>query len=376
MSFEQTSDQRKAVTRSRIYRKIYDSQGASTRQSLAKALGLSLPTIYQHLSSLIEDGLVTYSGQQESTGGRRPSALTVVPDARIAVGISITNSRVRLVATDLCLRELAYRSIHTSLRPDAPEFRAFLAQQLEAFLDVQQLDRSKLLGVGLSVPGVLSPDGAGILLAPTLGLRNTSLAELMNRLPYRTHVANDGSCGGFAEWLLRRGRSAMAYLSLEDGVGGALMTGDAVYTGDNRRSAEFGHMCVAPAGLPCKCGKRGCLEAYCSAARIREELGLTLEEFFAGLEHGNTRCRELWEDLLEHLALGVNNIRMALDCDVVLGGFLSENLTPYFPQLKARAAALNTFEGSAEYLHLSILRRHTAPLGAAFYFIQDFLDTI
>lgn len=101
-------------------------------------------------------------------------------------------------------------------------------------------------------------------------------------------------------------------------------------------------MCVEPGGLPCKCGKRGCLEAYCSPSRVSDDLGISLKEFFDGLERHVPEYETLWYDLLRHLAIGVNNIRMALDCDVVLGGFLTEFLPPYMPLLKEYVAAGNT----------------------------------
>ena len=133
-------------------------------------------------------------------------------------------------------------------------------------------------------------------------------------------------------------------------------------------------MCVEPAGLPCACGRRGCLEAYCSAQRFQRTLGVSLEAFFEGLSRHVPEYEMLWYDMLRHLSIGVNNIRMALDCDVVLGGYLSEYLEPYLPQLQAYAAANNTFEANADYLQMSVLRRHTVPLGAALHFIQAFLS--
>ena len=84
----------------------------------------------------------------------------------------------------------------------------------------------------------------------------------------------------------------------------------------------------------------------------------------------------MWHDLLRHLAIGVNNIRMVLDCDVVLGGFLTQYLPPYMPLLKEYVAAGNPFEPSSDYLHLSVMRRHTVPLGVALHFIQEFIETI
>ena len=84
----------------------------------------------------------------------------------------------------------------------------------------------------------------------------------------------------------------------------------------------------------------------------------------------------LWTDVLRHLAIGIGNIRMALDCDVVLGGFLTEYMPPYLPLLREYVAANNPFEPNADYLHLSTLPRHTSCLGVALHFVKKFIDQI
>ncbi len=375
MPTEPAVPERRRQTRRAIYRHIYDAPGVCTKQSLARDLFLSLPTIYQHLSELIEAGLVDYSGEQYATGGRRAAGLTAVAAARFAAGASITENRLRLVAADLRLGELAYRSVPYQLTSHLDDYGDFLNWELERFLDEERLDRTRLLGVGLSVPGVLSSGGDRLILAPTLRLQNVALADLTGEISYPVYIENDATGGGYAEWFLRRGQRNMAYLSLENGVGGAVLTGTGSYAGDNRRSGEFGHMCVEPGGLPCKCGQRGCLEAYCSASRIGAELDVSLEEFFAGLEREPTYMA-LWLDMLRHLAVGIHNIRMVLDCDVVLGGFLSEYLPPYLPLLRQYVQESDPFADSADFVQLSILRGHTVPLGAALHFIQEFLENI
>ncbi len=142
------------------------------------------------------------------------------------------------------------------------------------------------------------------------------------------------------------------------------------------RSGEFGHMCVEPGGLPCKCGRRGCLEAYCSATRLTEVSGVTLREFFLGVECGNSAYRTLLDDYLRHLAIGIHNIRLALDCDVVLGGFMAKFLEPYLPQLRDQLAQLDPFDAAGAYLHLSRYPKHAALIGAALYFVKQFLDQV
>ena len=85
-----SATERRRQTRSNVYHFLYETKEFCTRQSLAQALDLSLPTIYQNLSDLVEAGLVCYTGQSQSTGGRKASGLDIVPDARVAVGESIT----------------------------------------------------------------------------------------------------------------------------------------------------------------------------------------------------------------------------------------------------------------------------------------------
>ncbi len=379
MEFDAGLTDRRRQTRSNIYRYIYDAEGFCSRQSLARELGLSLPTVYQNLSELMSAGLVRDSGEQQSTGGRKASGLSIVPDARIAVGISVTENCLRLAAADLLLNELAYQETDNAPIVSFADMGGLLSRALEEFLDRFVIDRDRLLGVGIALPAVMSPDSRYITAAPTLRLRDTSLEGLTDSIPYPTYVENDATSGGHAEFFVRGSGRNMAYLSLENGVGGAILFSGVPYLGDNRRSGEFGHMCVEPGGLRCTCGAQGCLEAYCSPRRIRSTFGVTLEEFFSCLESRGPRHEEydaLWDNMLRHLAIGVNSIHMALDCDVVLGGFLSEFLAPYLPRLREYAAGINCIVPDAGYLHLSTLRRHTVPLGVALHFVVDFLEHI
>lgn len=374
MSPEAAGRNRRKLTVRSVYQCLYESKVGCTKAELASKLNFSLPTIYQCLTELMGKGLIRYAGELQSTGGRRPQCLQVVADARVAVGISLMEDRIRMVVTDLYLKELHYRNVPHRLQLQSDALALFLAENLEQLLNDSGTDRKKLLGVGIAIPGVITTDRKKLLLAPTLGLRDLNLDSLVQKIPYPVFWENDATCSGKAEMFVRGGQANMAYLSLENGVGGAVLIGGKPYPGEHLRSGEFGHMCVEPAGLPCACGRRGCLEAYCSAQRFQRTLGVSLEAFFAGLRRHVPEYEMLWYDMLRHLSIGVNNIRMALDCDVVLGGYLSEYLEPYLPQLRAYAAASNTFESNADYLQMSVLRRHTVPLGAALHFIQAFLS--
>ena len=368
-----TISERRRQTRNSVYHYLYKATGFCSRQQLSRDLGLSLPTVYQNLTELMDAGLIQNSGEQQHTGGRKAAGLSIVPDARVAVGISITENRLRFVAVDLRMNELGYQRIDIN---SMDELGPKLALELERFLDELSIDRTNLLGVGIALPAIIDQENALLKLAPTLHLQDVSLKNLTKYIPYPTYVENDANSGGYAELFNHSGQNNMAYLSLENGVGGAVLINGTPYYGDNLRSGEFGHMCVEPGGLRCKCGKQGCLESYCSARRISVDLGITLDDFFAGLERHVPEYENLWHDVLRHLAIGISNIRMALDCDVVLGGFLTEFISPYIGILKSYAAALDTFGINADYIHLGTMCKHTVPMGVALHFVDNFLKNI
>ena len=362
--------------RSRIYRFLFESTEFCSKQTLASSIGISMPTLYQNLGDLMDDGLVRYTGEDQYTGGRRAQGLDIIPEARVSLGISVTEQNVRMVAADLRLRELAYQTLPLDMLSHLPYDSAAFTRIIEDFIDEFSIDRKVILGVGISIPGLLTADHRRLLLAPTLGLRDVPLDDLINAIPYPVRIENDGSASGHAECFVRGGRGNMAYLSLENGVGGAVLMNGELCGGDNSRCGEFGHICVELGGLPCSCGKNGCLEAYCSARRIENLFGVSLEEFFRGVEAHRPDYEALLYDMLRHLAIGLNSIRMTLDCDIIIGGFLSEYLQPYLDILRGYVHALDAFSENANYVQLSRVPHHITPLGAALYFIRDFIESV
>ena len=164
--------ERRRRTRSAVYRYLYDSDTPCSKQKIAADLNLSLPTVYQNLTELHAAGLIDYCGAQPSSGGRPAMLITVVPDARISVGLSITERRLRFILTDIKRNELGYKDVHHQMPLTDPEFSRFLAGELELFLDENKIVREKLLGVGVTIAAVVSRDTSTIVFAPTLNLYN------------------------------------------------------------------------------------------------------------------------------------------------------------------------------------------------------------
>lgn len=369
-----TTELRRA-NRNRVFRALYRAPQGVTKQELAYALSMSLPTLTQNLRELTELGLVDSSAVGDSSGGRKPHLLTAAPRARWAVGVEISSRHLRLVAVDLRLEEIRFQVVDRPFRA-GQEYARFLARTVEDFMTGTGLDRENCLGVGVTVPGIVEDGQKTIAAAPTLGVRRMDAPDLVGEIPYPVYLVNDANAGGHAESWGRTDGGPLAYLSLGRGVGGAVLLSGVAYLGVTGRSGEFGHMCIHPGGARCGCGRRGCLEAYCSTARLSDDLDLTLEEFFRGVDRGEADLKRRWETYLDDLAVGVGNIHAALDCPIVLGGKLSQYLTgERLAAVEARVAALDP-EGGAPYLSICRYHDRANGVGAALYFIDKFIQEL
>ncbi|MBM6828443.1 ROK family transcriptional regulator [Anaerotignum lactatifermentans] len=361
--------------RNQVFRAVYDAENPMTKQEIAQKLHLSLPTVTQNLKELFDECLLAYAGTDASTGGRKARLIALDENAYFSVGIELSPKHIRYIAINLKAKELAYERVEHAFT-NTSEYRIFYAEKLEEFLNKFHLSRERLLGVGITLPGIVSEQKEIVEIAPVLHIRRMKLSLFTENIPYPTFVQNDASAGGVAEWWNYDGPSAMAYLFVGKGVGGALMMDGKSFEGQNRHSGEFGHMCIVPNGRPCNCGRRGCLEAYCSTSCITDDLGLSPEEFFTALARNDPKVTAIWEEYSDYLVTAIHNIHMVMDCDIVLGG----SLTPYFqsqlPYLRKKLRERSFFPDEEDFLFLGKCEGKANCVGVALHFIAGFLESI
>ena len=375
---EPTITERRRLTRNRIYRCIYDAPEPVSQQQIMLSEGVSLPTVHQNITELASAGLIFAKETQKSTGGRPATGYCVVPDIRHAIGIAVSHNHLRFLATDLKQERIGYKRVDVkSIKVSDLGLR--LSRELEKFIDENSLDRKKLLGVGVTIPGLLDEDNERVILSPSMKISDLDLSVIRDNIDYPLYIKNDSTCAGYAEYFAASAENRQQdfiYLFMETGVGGAIFIDGRSFGGTSERSAEFGHMCVETGGLMCNCGKRGCLEAYCGAFRYSRDINCSVEEFFAGLEEGNRTNVTLWDDVLDHLATGLCNLRMAFDLPIVIGGMISEYLPPYLDEIRKRVAARDPFGEDTSYIRLGSFPREAGMMGAAWHLTDRFISQI
>lgn len=361
----------RSINRNRVFRLIYSSEFPLTKQDIAYRLNMSLPTVSQNLNELFEKGLLNYVGTDDSTGGRRARLISSSPNAKFSVGIELSPKHISYIAINLKTEELAFSRIAYQFS-NSNEYRLFFANHLEKFLDENNLSRENLLGVGITLPGIINSDTKTIEIAPVLHLRQIKIKDFLPELPYPMFLQNDASAGCFAEWWNNQIPSALAYLFIGKGVGGALVINSKSYEGENHRSAEFGHMCIVPDGELCSCGRRGCLEAYCSIDALGEDTDI----FFDKLSKNDPIAKHKWDNYCRHLSIGIHNIRTCFGCDIVIGGSISSYLEKYLDDIKSRLKLLTPFDEDLNYIKIGKCSNKSNAIGVALHFIAKYLENI
>jgi len=360
--------------RSRIYKFIYETGGKTCKKEIADSLFLSLPTVSQNLQEMFDEGLICYSGTKASTGGRKARTISINESAGYAVGISITDDEVSFTAVDLKAQEIANTAVQMRFS-DSNAYFCNVNNCLVSFLKTIPGDADKLIGVAITLPGIVNPQTQMLEFAPTLGIRNKEISGISECFSYPVQIFNDADARGYAEFW-KHNQENMAYLSISRGVGGAIFCAGKCYYGDHFRSGEFGHICVHNNGRMCDCGKKGCLEAYCSTQRISDDFHMELKEFFRCMSEGNQKMILFWSDYLEHLAIGIATIRNVLDCQIVLGGSVSDYMSPYMAELREKVLQHSPFDEDTDFLKLGNCNASSACYGAALYNITEYIEGV
>ena len=146
---------------------------------------------------------------------------------------------------------------------------------------------------GVAAPGFIDAAQSVVYYTPNIPWRGEPLRQrLTERLGLDITIDNDANAAGWAEFRFGAGRlvSDMTMLTIGTGVGGAIVTRDQLFRGGFGAGAELGHMRVAPDGLPCGCGARGCIEQYGSGRALLRMAGAIAD--VGGIGQQLARVRE------------------------------------------------------------------------------------
>ncbi|MGC4798017.1 ROK family protein [Micromonospora saelicesensis] len=377
--------------RSALLTKLF-LDGPLTRQDLVRSTGLSQPAVSNVVADMIDEGLVVEAGAAESDGGRPSMLLRIAPRFAFLIGVDVGETRVRVELFDFAMTLLA--SVEYPLDPARTEpdlVAGHVLAGIEAVTGQAGVAPGDVLGVGIGVSGVVEQGTEAVVHAQALGWDRVPLERLIGAgtdLPL--HIDNGAKTLGQAEMWFGAGRGARhaVFALVGSGVGASVVTNGATYRGASSSAGEWGHTTLVYGGRVCRCGARGCLEAYVGAEAIidryrearrgRPVPGEDEESQIAALvaaAETSATARRVLEETAGYLGAGVANLINLFNPErVVLGGWAAMALGDLLPAVReaaGRQALRQPYEQAS--IELCRLGVDAVALGAATLPIARFL---
>ena len=205
--------------------------------------------------------------------------MTVNMEKPYVVGMDIGGTNTVFGVVDSRGNVLASDSVKTQQYTQIEEYVDAVCKKLLPL--IQQFGGAeKIKGMGVGAPNGNYYSGT-IEFAPNLPWRGIiPLAAMFeDKLGIPTALTNDANAAAIGEMTYgaARGLKDFIMITLGTGVGsGIVINGQLVY-GHDGFAGELGHVIVNPEGRVCGCGRKGCLETYCSATGVAR----TAREFLA-----------------------------------------------------------------------------------------------
>lgn len=262
----------------------------------------------------------------------------------LSVDIGGTSSKIAFI-TDK--GDILWRySIPTENNPNPDEMVHQISSVIKEAMKNDQTLKPVALGVGC--PGIISSSQGICGFSNNLGWRNVNVKALFQKeLGLETFIDNDANVALLGEVGFGVGKcyKNLVLLTLGTGVGSGIYIDGKLYSGTGNEGAELGHTLLYKDGLPCSCGRNGCLEAYVSVKALKQQTAKAMEEHpdsliwkicpsinkvkgetvFRAVEQGDKVAKDVLNQYISYLGEGCINIINAFRPEaIILSGGLSK----------------------------------------------------
>ena len=293
----------------------------------------------------------------------------------IYAGIDVGGSSIKAALTDETGALLGKTRVPTGVGRPFPEIVRDMVDAVRTVAVQQDIPVDDIAGVGVGVPGV-SKDGLAIV-------HNLYWFDVPLTDEFKKHISapvcidNDATVAALYEYRFGalRGCRVGVLLTLGTGIGGGIIIGGKPFSGAHGLGGELGHLVIAPNGVLCTCGNKGCLEAYASAGALvrlgrrcvidRPEsmlhhktggdyMKVSPQLIFETARSGDYLADAIIDEYVYYLSLGVATLENCIDPDVIaFGGGLSGEGNFLLDKLKKACEGLGVFEDK-QYAELRI----------------------
>jgi predicted NBD/HSP70 family sugar kinase len=255
-------------------------------------------------------------------------------DGTLVAGVDVGGTKASVIVVDD-----RGRIVYERVAPTNPS--ALVGQIAGLVDDARRRLSSEVAAVGVAIPGHVDAEDGSVSMAVNLGITHLPLAaQLRSQLGIPVFVEHDARAA--ALWLSNQvvderthGPSSVAFLAIGTGISAGIVLDGVLLRGNNSVAGEVGHVVADPDGVPCACGRRGCLETIAAGPAIARqaaeaidagratilEPGSTAADVFTAASTGDAVAVEIVDRVADHLARAIVSLALTVGVRrVVIGG--------------------------------------------------------
>lgn len=353
-----------------------------TKLDISRILDISITTVSTNITELKNEGIVEDVRSLESTGGRKAIAIKLDENCRYSIGVALTPNHIKITLVNL--KKEIFENIRIRHKNNGIEnLITIINENIDLVMKKYNLNSEKLLGVGFSLPGTVDFQKGIVKYSYLLGIKDFNLKEKFEYLNVPIYVDNEANLSAYYEFLNRKDMlKNLLYVSITDGLGLGIIINSKIYRGDNNSSGEFGHIKVSINGKKCKCGAKGCLEAYTSMNALIDSYNdaslediSDIDEFEELYQQNDVLTKKVLDKYLKILGTGISNLIMLLDPNtIIIGGDINNLLNDKIDILKTNIYKDNLFTDENSCTISMASFKESYLLGAAMMPIEEFLE--
>lgn len=262
-------ERKKHLQKIKIIQHLY-FQGPKTNTEICEQFNISSPTSIRLLNQLIDESWVKKEGRGKSAGGRKPDLYRLGEGSFYVMGIQLERFRIKMALFDNHNNKVAEFEDLFQLENEDGLVDHIYEKATELIKD-SDIDLEKLLGIGVSMPGLVSSEEGKNFTYFIKEEESESLEVILKRkFDKPVFILNDAKSACLAEsnFGLANNKQDVLVISMDWGIGLGIIIDGKVYQGSTGFAGEFGHIPLIDDGLLCHCGKRGCLETMASGLAL------------------------------------------------------------------------------------------------------------
>lgn len=286
------------------------------------------------------------------------------------VGLDVGGTNLAAGVVDEEYRMLSKVSVPTRADRTIEEITDDMAAVTKAAIEEAGLSVKDFRSWGIGMPSYVNPGNNLLVHANCFGWRNVPIYEYLDhKLPLEVHIENDANCAALGETLAGAAKKEqnVIMLTLGTGVGGGIIMDGKIFCGADLMGTELGHAKLVYNGVPCTCGQKGCVEAYCSATALIRQMKeaarqvpdsflwelcggdlnkLEGKSLFEAVRRGDRTAKQVLLQYADYLSCAMSTyITLFRPDKIILGGGIANAGELLLEPLRERLVA-NTFAGS------------------------------